>query len=627
MRLRLDRLQLIGTSREVSFEPGLNLIVGTISTGKTSLMKLISVLFGGKYSGITPEVDGAVTRLAADVAIGDTMFSIHRPLVQTATAKVDIAGKGEALRLPARKLDEGYPITYGTWLLEQLGLPELRIPTAPTRPAESATTPVSIADYMQYCQLKQDEIDVDVLGSSEFFSDYKRRAVFRILYGTYDARVAQLQDELRSVESELRDLRQGHSALERVLENSAFENRAQIAESLRLWEGRVEELRTGRRDLKIEAQTSETSQRLNQALLELDRSIADLTGQLERERSSTSDLRELRNELEAQTARLTKAIVAGDRLFDFDFRMCPRCGTGVNPERADEQHCYLCLQPLGDSTTPEQLAGELDRVNAQILETDELVSSHIQRAADLEREVTRLHAQRVRVGEELDRHLETFISDRIESLEREAAALAEAETMMARFQDYASLLDRLESSEKRLAQLEVRRREIDVELAEAEKVDAQTVARIDHLDTWFKTFVDAFEVPRFGDGVRAAIDQRNFEPIVNSRHFDELSAGVRVLVNIAYALAHHRTALDLPIPLPHLLMIDGIHKNIGTAEYDAARTDHVWRQLQAMDAEFRDDFQIIVASNDAPDYLDDYVRLRLSDDDRLIPEDGLPEPT
>lgn len=625
MRLRIERLQLVGTSREIEFGPGLNLIVGTISTGKTSLMRLLSVLLGSKYEGITPEVDGAVTRLAADVTIGDVIFSIHRPLVQTDTAKVDVAGGGQALRLPARRPEREFPRTYGSWLLEQLGLPELRIPTAPTRPAESATTPVSISDYMQYCQLKQDEIDVDVLGATEWFTDYKRRAVFRILYGTYDAAIAQLQDELRSVEGELRQLQQGQSALERVLENSAFENRAQIANELRSWTERLEALREDRRDLAQEARTSPEAHRLSDLVLQLEQSAADISSERQAEIRSAKELRELRNELQAQSARLTKAIVAGDRLFDFDFRICPRCGSTVSEGRTDGHHCYLCLQVLPEPTTEDQLAAELDRVNAQILETDELIESHVTREQALREQLERLRRERAEVGEELDRHLTMFISDRAEQLGREAAAVAEAETMVARLRDYAELVGRLESSEERRAYLETRRREIDLELARAERVDAETATRIDRLDAWFKFFVDAFEIPRFGEGIRAAIDRSNFAPIVNSRTFEELSAGVRVLVNIGYALAHHRAALDMALPLPNLLMIDGIHKNIGTADYDAARTEDVWRQLQSLHEELGQDLQIIVAANNAPDYLTNHIRLKLSDDDRLIPEEDLAE--
>jgi hypothetical protein len=132
-------------------------------------------------------------------------------------------------------------------------------------------------------------------------------------------------------------------------------------------------------------------------------------------------------------------------------------------------------------------------------------------------------------------------------------------------------------------------------------------------------YVEALELPVFGTEPRAAIDRNDYEPIVNGRKFPELSAGVRVLVNIAHLLAHHRAALELGLPLPGLIMIDGINKNIGTAEYDAARVEDAWSQLMDLSNTLGDDLQVIVAANDVPPRLRPFVRLTLSAEDRLIP--------
>jgi hypothetical protein len=202
--LRVNSLVLVGTSRTIRFSAGLNVIVGPISTGKTSLMKLLEAFLGGNFRGISPEVNSSVSELAGEITIGKANYSIIRPLVQSDTTRVQVAGDGVAERLPAMRSDAGAPLTYGVWLLEKLDLPVLRVPQAPTRPSESAFIPVSINDYLRYCRLRQDEIDVDVLGSSQPFRDIKRRYVFRILYGGYDAEVARLQDELRTLQSELR---------------------------------------------------------------------------------------------------------------------------------------------------------------------------------------------------------------------------------------------------------------------------------------------------------------------------------------------------------------------------------------------------------------------------------------
>jgi len=50
------------------------------------------------------------------------------------------------------------------------------------------------------------------------------------------------------------------------------------------------------------------------------------------------DLIDLRKQLQSQTARLTRAIVADEWLVDFDFVVCPRCGSDVEQQRAALSH-------------------------------------------------------------------------------------------------------------------------------------------------------------------------------------------------------------------------------------------------------------------------------------------------
>ncbi len=619
MRLRLNSLALVGTSRSIEFTPGLNVIEGPISTGKTSLMRLLSTVLGAGYEGITPEVDQAVTDLAAKLVIGARDYVVIRRLVTTDTAPVQIAGDGVTLRLPAMRADPTTHQSYGRWLLETLGLPSLRVPQAPTRPQESAFIPVSINDYMRYCRIRQDEIDVDVLGSSQPFRDIKRRYVFRILYGGYDAEVAQLQDELRRTESELRQLEQGASAFERFLSGTALENRAALDRELEEARTRQAAVAGDRRALAEAAQVSPDVVDLRVRLSELEQGAGDRRAELEREHGSARQLSELRNELRTQLGRLTRAVVAGARFFDFDFIVCPRCGSSIDPARGDSEHCYLCLQEPAPAPTREDLIAEQDRVGAQIIETEELVRSHEQRAAALVIEIDQLESDREQLRAELDQRLATFVSAEADRIDALARTETEVTATVERLEEYARLLARLDEASQRIDELIQRRGEIEAQLERAEQVDALTAGRIETLERWFASYVEALELPVFGGEPRAAIDHNDYQPIVNGRKFPQLSAGVRVLVNIAHLLAHHRTALELELPVPGLLMIDGINKNIGTAEYDAARVDDAWTQLSELSRTIGDELQIIIAANDVPERAREFVRLTLSADDRLIP--------
>lgn len=623
MRFRINSLALVGTSREVKFAPGLNIVEGPISTGKTSLMRLLAIVLGNAYSGVTPEVDRAVSQLASSLTIGERDFSVVRRLVTTPTAPVEIAGDGVAERLPAMRPDATSSRTYGTWLLDVLGLPTLRVPQAPTRPEESPFIPVSINDYFRYCRIRQDEIDVDVLGSSVPFRDIKRRYVFRILYGGYDAEVAGLQDELRRLQLELTQLEQGNAAFERFLAGTPLENRAEIHRQLHEARARRAGVQAERRSLAREADIGPDVVELRARLAALQDSLSSLGTEVERERASARQLEELRNELRTQLARLTRAIVADERFFDFDFIVCPRCGSTIDASRGDEGHCYLCLQEPAPAPKREDLITEQDRVGAQIVETEDLIGAHHTRVAALEVEVATIGAERSTVNQQVDERLGTFVSsqaDRIETFAREEAEVAAA---LERLEEYAGLFARVDDAARRIDELTQRRAEIEVALERAEQLDVVTATRVENLERWFAHYVDALEIPIFPGEPRAAIDRNDYEPIVNGRKFPQLSAGVRVLVNIGHLLAHHRTALQLELPLPGVVMIDGINKNIGTAQYDAARIDDVWSQLIALSAELGDDLQIIVAANDVPERARGFVRLTLSPEDRLIPEADL----
>jgi septal ring factor EnvC (AmiA/AmiB activator) len=423
---------------------------------------------------------------------------------------------------------------------------------------------------------------------------------------------------MRGVQSELSQIRAGHAAFDRFLAGTALDNRAELVRGL-------EEARTALAAIDLERlQLSSRDQlpaprAMRNQINDLELRIAAGHLEIEREGRSSAQLAELANELQGQSLRLTRAIVAGERFFDFEFVVCPRCGSAVAADRATSPICYVCLQPEPAAPTRDDLIREQDRVNAQISETDSLVDVHQARLAILETELAALVFQRAALGSELDRLVAQFISDSAQRLEQLAARRAELRERIRRLEDYLALLRRFDELSARAASLQQRRSEIESALERAQQMDSLTASRIQVLESQFVHFVEALEIPRFGTSVRAAIDRNDYLPIVNGQKFESLSAGVRVLVNVAYILSHHRAAEDNGLPLPRLLMIDGLTKNIGTADYDAARIADVWTQLIDCADHFGDEFQIIVAVNDVPQRARQFVVLELSEEDRLIP--------
>lgn len=628
MRLQIEQLVLVGTSRQVDFEPGLNVILGPTSTGKSSLMNLIRVFLGGGYSPKRlPEVKASVSDLAGALVVGGQGFSIRRPLVTTPTASVEIAGgDNEVLALPAMTA-EAQGMSYGDWLLGKLDLPILRVPSAPTKPAESEPTKVSINDYLRYCRLTEDQIDTDVLGSSSPFSDYKRRVVFRILYAAYDTEIARLQQELRELASEIRRMEASEGAAKLFLEGTSFENRAAVDQRLREVEARRESvLEEANLEANDVAEASQ-SQELKERAAELDALLAKDRGDRARESEAAQSLVELRNQLVTQSARLTRAIVAGEAFFDFDFRVCPRCGNEVEPDEAEGDECYLCRRPQPVVQGREDLVREQARIAAQIAETEELIADHERAAEDVASRVESLEADRRTTGRLLDEATASFVSDRAEASNRRAAEASRLAAEVGHLGEYLSLFERQEAIKLRLTTAVADREGIETALEQAEAREGSLDVNLRELDSRFSALVESVGVPRF-DGnpqPRAAIDRNDYQPIVNGRKIDGLSAGTRVLVNVAHLLAHHEAAPTLGVPLPGLLLIDGMTANLGKIDYDAERIENIWGELLRLHEEKAEELQIIVSANGLPDRHDvtDFVRLELSEEDRLVPTEDL----
>lgn len=96
------------------------------------------------------------------------------------------------------------------------------------------------------------------------------------------------------------------------------------------------------------------------------------------------------------------------------------------------------------------------------------------------------------------------------------------------------------------------------------------------------------------------------------------------MVNIAHALAHHTVAIDRDLPLPGLLILDGLSANSGQEGLSLDRVRDVYRLLSRVTQEdqYRDALQIVAVDNELASNiileLVHRVALPLTQQDRLI---------
>ncbi|MCE0763375.1 hypothetical protein LWC35_10725 [Pseudonocardia kujensis] len=622
-RLELGDIELVGGRRTVQFRPGLNVIQGDITTGKTTLVRLVRALLGTMPSGMPPEVDELLA-IRGNVTVGNREWQIYRPRTTSRDALVEVGEvvseqrEPVALRLPVAAASR----TYSLFLLDQLSIPAVSVPRARTEPA-GALTPVTMSDWLSYCIITGDELDTQIFGHQNDWRNAKRRWVFEIAYGYYDPDLAKLNADLRSIELQLAAIEQSVNAASSFLANTPFADKEDLEQQLVIAVQAAENIQSIRREVQAESSRIAGTADAQQRLLELRRDQALTNESLARNRSQISDLRDLEKQLATQSSRLTRAIVADEWLVDFDFVVCPRCGSNVDAGRVDSSHCYLCLQEPSPTTSREQMLNEQARIASQIAETQEIVAMRSSTIIELETRAEELGSEIERISTYLDELTRTFVSDRANRLQEVAAAQAQAESEILRLNEYLELLQRYENTMRSRDQLEADRADRERQIHAHRLQHSEADANVRALESRMLQYLTELHIPNLSDELSVRINPTTFMPEVSGRTFDELSSqGLKTLVNVAHATAHHTVAIDRNLPMPGLLILDGLSSNAGHEGFDQARVRDVYRLLRRVSEQYEGRLQVVAVDNELDRSIllefADRVVLTLSQEDRLI---------
>lgn len=620
--LQVDRIELVGGGRSVSFQSGLNFIRGDITTGKTTLVRLLRGLIGNIPTSLPPET-AEVRALSGEVVLGSRIWEIYRPTVTTVTAPVEVAQKdstdGVALRLTATGSGG-----YGEFVLKELALPVVYVPRARQEPT-TELTPVTINDWLNYCVVPGDELDVQVFGHRETFRDLKRKWVFEIAYGLYDETLAQLVADSRRVQAEIRATEAESEVVKQFLASSEFGSKQDLEIELVTQEQRRAELREQQSSVRtMEFDPAGEIAELREGLLYSRAELDEINHQIRDEQSQIRNLKDLDRQLAGQSKRLTRAIVADEWMVDFDFLVCPRCGHDVDQHRTHAPICYLCEQPEPDTLpSRDSLLREQDRVSFQINETQQLLQDREASSRVLQEMRHALGNQLDQLSMQLDAATAEFVSTQASVLKSVAAKSAEVDANVRWIQRALTLFEHEETREARLTELRAQLDRLEVEIAEHRTGISAAEENIVALERRMLNYLERLHVPTISDLLTVRINRTTYLPEVSARTFDELSSqGLKTLVNVAHALAHHTVAIDRRLNMPGLLVLDGVSANSGKEGLDGNRILDMYRLFAEVSEEYRDRLQLIVVDNEMPQEIvlehGDRIALTLSQSDRLI---------
>jgi hypothetical protein len=499
MNFKLQKLVVqFGRSREeIELDHHLTIFHGKISSGKSTIAKLIDACLGGSLPQVPAIKQEFVSaELSARIGQNDVLFERNAGSRQVQVTWTNANGESASLMAPIDNAPS--PIwgdkVYGLsdLIFELAGVGPMRVRRNKTDP-DAPLIPLSFRDIMWYCYLDQDELD------STFF-------------------------HLEAEESQEADT---HFS---------------------------DDLRTELRSLanRIEAET--------EAVANGERILSEEMA--------------LRGELISAKFKLHRMSSATVILGAVEYTACPRCGTDLAELSRLSTDCHLCGAPEKAQSNRERRQTNIDQpdLDARLADIEQSISTRKKSLIRQQRELEALKEQKSYKDLELTRLMRNYDSaflSQVRNLERELASGRQEIIGLRRDARLPQALFELESeADNHLTNAQRIRREL--------KAERDRIADQDNLVGQLEGYVfDALMssgFPALSTSDTLHINRRNWMAYIFPHGDESLSytlsgagsGGKKTLFNICYAIALHRLAEELDLPLPLFVIIDSPMKNIGT---------------------------------------------------------------
>lgn len=382
---RIERRLSTGNVEELTFAPGVNLLVGRPNTGKTKWLQTLDFLLGdlgdhpfqgAEETGLAEKYDAA----AAHLVIGGEEVRVERRWKEPG-AKTKVFVDGDAM---AAK-------DFQQWLLAKLDIPLVHYPKG--NPMSGQTWPeLSFRTLLRHIH-RQQRFWTDIADRQP---EYEQHACLLQFLGLAERIYTDEYGELVGLRLEAERLKARRDQYGQTLEDLAREVLAEpsltvsvtpatiaaaqgrLGETTRTLQERRAEILTGASDRALPPEHRGHVARLSEKRAALLVAHQDALVRLKAASERHEELRRYRADLADELDRIARAEDAGAVLADLRITHCPACDQTVPTSPPAPDHCFLCHQHLPEEPVLEELGAvrlrfERDRLTGELKEADSLL--------------------------------------------------------------------------------------------------------------------------------------------------------------------------------------------------------------------------------------------------------------
>lgn len=380
------------------FHPGVNVLRGENSSGKSTVLNLIFYALGGDLSDWS---DAALrcSRVLAEVALNGKVATLSREISAERGRPMEVFGGPMDDALVAPRSDWlSYPYarsqtkeSFSQALFRLLHLPEV---------AGEQSGKLTMHQILRLLYSDQLSPVVDLFRyDGTFDSPILRDTLGRLLCGAYDnriyaneIRIKRLAAEYTNVSSELSALLSalGHSELGSTLEWISAE-RAELRQKRDALSREIEEVASGSA-ANDDRYTLSEQQAAYKDLQQIQSQVMAVTSKRDALRLNIADSAAFMDGLQRKLAALDDSKATVEAFGGLRFQICPSCYSPVSPPEEDSGHCHLCKESLEGRDPSDRIVAIINDVAIQIKQSEALQERRKAQLGELEAEVAHLTA-------------------------------------------------------------------------------------------------------------------------------------------------------------------------------------------------------------------------------------------
>ncbi|WP_298187583.1 AAA family ATPase [uncultured Pseudomonas sp.] len=609
--LIVHRLILMGIDGiyEAKFKLGLNIIWGSMDSGKSTIPHMINYCLGGSNKKILyDEVKAKVRTLFLELSLNGNIYTVERALNEPKSAvkvySCNFDNRGEVFpQFMAADSNGNMPDGWlSDFILESLGIARVKVKESLTRP-DADEDRLSFRDLMKLMFLKQTDVGSDGL------LDYKNQAVFiknvaiqKFVYNIHDERLSSLNTQRKQEIDILKQLKSSQDILSKFLREVGISlDEFAFGDKIDDTKKKIEELDEAVQNLKTDfSLNSKASIELRKTLGQLRDNLDEKTKQIASLKKRITEFSKLKSTYRIELDNIKISKLSRPFLSNVPVEKtiaCPTCSSNLT---------------IASQAIPENEINSIERsVNNKISGLDDTIKIALDKIETLQTEAAQVELQIQQHTQIFDVNNLSSISPIVSMIETAEKAKVQAHVELAHlkknlsiYKKYSETQEKINSKQSVISNLEILIKNIEAGLIDADEI-------ISKLRTTFTRYIEKSGV----QNVHSISYSKQFVPqFRNISYYDHLSGGIRTVMSLGMYITRLAYSIEEACNIPPFLMIDTPGQNIGRKRSpedddsvsDPAIYEKIYSQLLDVVSLAKNNdtpCQVIVVDNDLPDIL------------------------